>query len=81
VLRAALSDAVDDDLIEVNPLAGYTYRKKAAPKDDDEIDPFDRDEQAAILAALDGQGPQPRAVRLLDRDAHVGAGGVGLGRH
>jgi integrase len=56
VLRAALDAAVDDDLVEANPLAGYTYRKKAAPKDDDEIDPFDRDEQAAILAALDGQG-------------------------
>ena len=56
VLRAALDAAVEDDLIETNPLAGYTYRKKAAPKDDDEIDPFDRDEQAAILAALEGQG-------------------------
>jgi integrase len=56
VLRAALADAIDDELIEVNPLEGYTYRKKAAPKDDDEIDPFDREEQAAILAALDGQG-------------------------
>ena len=56
VLRAALDAAVDDDLIEANPLAGYTYRKKAAPKDEDEIDPFDREEQAAILAALDGQG-------------------------
>jgi len=57
VLRAALADAVDEDeLLDVNPLAGYTYRKKEAPKDDDEIDPFDREEQAAILAALEGQG-------------------------
>jgi integrase len=56
VLRAALTAAVDDELIEMNPLAGYTYRKKGAPKDDDEIDPFDRVEQSAILAALDGQG-------------------------
>lgn len=57
VLRAALADAVDEDeLLEVNPLAGYTYRKKEAPKDEDEIDPFDRLEQSAILAALGGQG-------------------------
>jgi integrase len=55
VLRAALESAVEDDLIEVNPLAGYTYRKKEAPSTD-EIDPFDRVEQSAILAALDGQG-------------------------
>lgn len=57
VMRAALQDAVDiDELLEVNPLAGYTYRRKDEPKEEDEIDPFDRDEQAAILAALDGQG-------------------------
>jgi integrase len=57
VLRAALDAAVDDELLEVNPLAGYTYRKKAAATHEhDEIDPFDRDEQAAILAALEGQG-------------------------
>lgn len=55
VLRAALEAAVEDELIEVNPLAGYTYRKKEAPNDD-EIDPFDRVEQSAILAALEGQG-------------------------
>jgi len=52
VLRAALTDAVDDDLIEVNPLEGYTYRKKAAPKDEDEIDPFDREEQFAFWTGL-----------------------------
>lgn len=57
ILRAALTDAVDDDLIEVNPLAGYTYRKKKELKSpEDEIDPFDRVEQSAILAALEGQG-------------------------
>jgi integrase len=55
VLRAALEAAVDDELIEANPLAGYTYRKKEDPSDD-EIDPFDRVEQSAILAALEGQG-------------------------
>lgn len=56
VLRAALAEALDDELIEANPLAGYTYRKAEAPKEEDDIDPFDRVEQSAILAALDGQG-------------------------
>jgi len=57
VLRSALDAAVEDELIEVNPLAGYTYRKKRdVVVAEDEIDPFDRDEQAAILAALEGQG-------------------------
>lgn len=56
VLRAALAAAVDDELIESNVLAGYTYTKNEPPKDEDEIDPFDREEQAAILAAMEGQG-------------------------
>lgn len=56
VLRAALAEALDDELIEVNPLTGYTYRKAEGPKEDDDIDPFDRDEQSAILVALEGQG-------------------------
>lgn len=55
-LRTAMADALDDELIEVNPLAGYTYRKNTGPKAEDEIDPFDRDEQAAMLAAMTGQG-------------------------
>lgn len=55
VLRAALTEAVDDELLEANPLAGYTYRRAEAPKEGDDIDPFDRVEQSAILAALDGQ--------------------------
>lgn len=57
VMRAALQAAVDDELIEVNPLAGYTYRKKKALENpEDEIDIFDQVEQSAILAALEGQG-------------------------
>lgn len=56
VLRAALTDAVEDELIEVNPLAGWRYSKVEAPKDEDEIDPFTKDEQAAILANVAGQG-------------------------
>lgn len=49
VLRAALQDAVDDELIEVNPLYGWTYARKEAPKPVDDVDPFTIDEQAAIL--------------------------------
>lgn len=55
-LRSALADAVDDELIESNPLAGWVYRNAEAPKDEDDIDPFTAEEQAAILARLDGQG-------------------------
>lgn len=52
-LRSVFNDTCEEELIEVNPLAGWTYsRKEAQPKDDD---PFSPDEQAAILGALDGQ--------------------------
>ncbi|WP_273536780.1 DUF3596 domain-containing protein [Pseudomonas sp.] len=54
-LRSALNDAVDDELIESNPLAGWTYSVKGKPKAEDDIDPFTKDEQAAILAAATGQ--------------------------
>lgn len=54
-LRSALGDAVDDELIEANPLAGWTYSVKGKPKADDEIDPFTKDEQLAVLAAATGQ--------------------------
>lgn len=54
-LRSALNDAMDDEeLIEANPLAGWTFSRKGQVKDDD-IDPFSPDEQRAILTALDGQ--------------------------
>lgn len=57
VMRAALEAAVDAELIEVNPLSGYTYKKKKVVQvAEDEIDPFDRVEQSAILTALEGQG-------------------------
>ncbi|MDR2709734.1 MAG: site-specific integrase [Burkholderiales bacterium] len=55
VLRAALTDAAEEELIETNPLAGWSYRKNEPPKEQDDVDPFTADEQAAILAKLDGQ--------------------------
>lgn len=54
-LRSALNDAIDDELIEVNPLAGWTYSVKGKPKAEDEIDPFSPEEQRAILDAAVGQ--------------------------
>src|SRR5690606_20363850 len=40
VLRAALTAAMHDDLIETNPMYGWTYARKEAPKSRDKIDPF-----------------------------------------
>jgi len=55
-IRSALQDAFMDELIESNPMAGWTYQRKEAPKKQDDIDPFTEDEQQAILAELSGQG-------------------------
>lgn len=58
-LRVALDDAVTRKLLTNNPLHGWAYRHREAantnPDDDDEIDPFDAEEQAAILAVLHPQ--------------------------
>lgn len=54
-LRSALNDAIDEELIETNPLAAWTYSRKSAPVDDDDVDPFTPEEQRAILAACTGQ--------------------------
>ena len=51
VLRAALQDALDEDLIDTNPLYGWRYKRAEAPKPGDYVDPFDKSEQAAILDA------------------------------
>jgi integrase len=53
-LRAALQDAVDDELIDNNPLVDFRFRRNEAPKPSD-VDPFNKDEQAAILSAFTGQ--------------------------
>lgn len=55
-LRAALDDAMHDDLIPANPLAGWHYRRQEAPREQDDIDPFTSEEQAAILEALIPKG-------------------------
>lgn len=58
VLRAAMQAALDDDLIETNPLYGWTYARQEAPKPKDDIDPFSTEDQAAILASC--RDPQHR---------------------
>ncbi len=54
-LRVALDDAEDDELIEQNPIQGWGYSKKEKPKEE-HIDPFSREEQSAILAAMSDRG-------------------------
>lgn len=56
VLRTSLTEAVTDELIETNPIADWSYKKLEPPKEEDYVDPFTRDEQAAILKVLPDQG-------------------------
>jgi len=49
VLRKALSDAVEDELLDDNPLTRYTYRKTQPPLKRDTVDPFTPAEQQAII--------------------------------
>lgn len=51
-MRPALRDAADDEIIESNSLAGYTYARAEHPKEaeDDEIDVLSPKEQRAVLA-------------------------------
>jgi len=57
ILRRALNQAVEDGVLENNPMHGQKIRrmknraKDAQPKDD-EIDPFSQEEQSLILNAL-----------------------------
>lgn len=57
-LRTALQDALDDDLLEVNPLYGWKYENADALKTTDDVDPFDTNEREAILLAC--RDPQYR---------------------
>jgi integrase len=58
VLRSALQDAMDDDLIESNPLYGWKYQNAETLKAEDDVDPFTTEEREAILAAC--RDPQHR---------------------
>lgn len=57
-LRSALQDAVDDELLEVNPLYGWSYENAEAVKTSDDVDPFTSEEREAILEAF--RDPQHR---------------------
>lgn len=49
-LRSALNEAVEDGLIEINPLASYSPKiRNTAPKEDD-IDPITYEEEDTLLA-------------------------------
>lgn len=58
----ALNDAVTDELIASNPLAGWNYSRKDAIRHEDDIDPFGAAEQAAIIDAC--RNPQHRNLFL-----------------
>lgn len=58
VLRSALQEALDDDLIETNPLYGWKYENADTIKATDDVDPFEAVEREAILAAM--KDPQHR---------------------
>ena len=49
VMRTALQSALDDELIESNPLFGWCYKLKDAPDPEDDVDPFTADEQIKII--------------------------------
>jgi len=51
VLRAALADAVHDELLEHNVMSDWTYERKEAPKPVDDVDPLTAEEQAEVLKA------------------------------
>lgn len=50
VIRSALSDAVEDEYLEANFMANWSYSRKEAPKEDSDVDPFSREEQHEIIA-------------------------------
>ncbi|MFP3670032.1 hypothetical protein SB717_33585, partial [Priestia sp. SIMBA_032] len=54
-LRSSLNEVCEEKLIELNPLAGWTYSRKESPLKNDDVVPLAPEEQAAILAMLQGQ--------------------------
>ena len=53
-LISAIQLAVDDELLETNPLAKFTFKTNEELKDD-MVDPLSREESAILLANLTGQ--------------------------
>lgn len=57
VLRTALSDAVQNEIIEISPMYGWEWQapNKVKKKKRDHVDPFTQTEQSLILSKLAGQ--------------------------
>lgn len=55
VLRSALDDAVEDELIDANPIKDFSYENQEAPATESDVDPFSKEEQALILEHCSGQ--------------------------
>lgn len=55
VLRTALDDAVQDDLLDKNPIHDWSYVNSEAVKKESDVDPFTAEEQTLILSGCDGQ--------------------------
>lgn len=62
VIRSALQDAVDEDLIETNPMYGWKYENVEAVKAKDDVDPFDAIEREAIISAM----PSPQLKNMFE---------------
>ena len=53
VLRTALADAIDDELLDCNVLYGWTYyNKRAEPKTHDNIEPFNANDIKKVLGGF-----------------------------
>jgi integrase len=65
LLRSVLDDAVEDGLIDQNPLARIATKKvlaRTTKKSEFEVDPFDQAEREAILAAAAKRDPQAKSL-------------------
>lgn len=51
VARKALADAVKREILDVNVLDGYEFRRPEKPSEDDDVDPFTIEDINAIIAA------------------------------
>jgi len=53
--RSALDHATHNGIIEINPIAGWHYKRIEPPRKESDVDAFNKAEQEAILNALNGQ--------------------------
>jgi len=54
-LRCCLDEALENELIDTNPLSGFKIKRRNSKPSSYEVDPFSMSEQAAILEVLEGQ--------------------------